>query len=125
MTDADNRELIIRYMALDVDLLYGLIPIELEEYTDTRFSPEGQADAGRRFFVRITRQLQDALCPKWAEWRVNPEMQDSVNLVAAIADIISSLFVGVPPFVVASIIVKLGLGRFCSNVANQDNDSTS
>lgn len=113
---AEQQNLASRYLALDEEHLYSLIAPHLPEYDSVRFSPDGQEEAGRRFFKKIEGRLRQAICREfdWPSKKNDPELQDRVNLVATVADVIASLTFGVPPFVIASILVKLGLNRFCA-----------
>lgn len=113
---AEQRNLVSRYLALDAETLYSLIAPHLPEYDSVRFSPQGQEEAGRRFFKKIEARLRKAVCEDfdWPSRKNDPDFQDGVNLVSTIADVIAGFTFGVPPFIIASILVKLGLNRFCS-----------
>ena len=105
-----------RYLAMKQDELYALIPIYLPEYDGVAFAPQAQIQAGRAFFERILRGLRKAVCEDfdWPSKRNDPGFSDTVNLVAAIADNISTYVGSVPPFLIASLLVRKGLDSLCS-----------
>jgi hypothetical protein len=110
-----QREKVEQYLFVDEDQLWSLIPPYLEAYADTHFSPEGQADAGREWFEALRATLQRRLCDEWQLCRKlgQPELSDTTNLVVVIGDAIATHVRGVPPVLVAAIIVRMGARRFC------------
>src|SRR5215469_9458556 len=102
-----QRNAIQRYLALDMEDLYSIIPAYLPEYEGARFSPEGQIYAGRRYIEDLMTKLRKSVCEEfdWPSKRDNPEFDDTVNLVAAIADAIATLKIGVPPTIISVLLV--------------------
>lgn len=110
-----ERERAERYLLLDEEQLYPLIPPYLTEYDHTRFSPDGQREAGRTWFEAIRGSLEQKLCDEWRMCRTigRPEFADAAALVVVIGDAIATTVAGVPPVLVATIIVRMGVRRFC------------
>lgn len=85
---------------------------------DRRDDKEKERD-GRAWFERNTQALREKVC---GDDRVkvilaNEQAFGRVELVTAIADLISLIVTGVSPMLVAVIIVKRGLAEFCASVA--------
>ena len=113
--DEKTKRKIERYLSLDEEGLFALIPPHLTEHEHTLFAPTGQEDAGKGYFESKVGELRKAVCEDfdWPSKRSDTSFNDTVTLVAAIADAISSVVVGVPPFIIASLLVKRGLDYFC------------
>lgn len=113
--DETLREEIEQYLFLDEDDLYSLIPAYCEKYKGTAFSPCGQEEAGKKEFQALIKPLYNQVCQQWGLCQKidEPVFADNVNLVVAIADFIAPIVIGFPPFVIASILVKMGLRKFC------------
>jgi len=114
--DPREREEITKYLMLDENMLYSLVPPYLAEYEGTVFTVQGQIDAGREKFQMLRPRLRVKICEEWELCKRidDPILQDEVNLVIAIADILSTITTGIPPFLVASILVRIGLRNFCN-----------
>lgn len=71
---------------------------------------------GLKWYAENKRRLQDAVCshPEIAKYAKDGEKNDEANLIAAIADVIASTLGVVPVAVVAVLIVREGLDRFCN-----------
>jgi|KBSMisStaDraftv2_1062788.scaffolds.fasta_scaffold65980_1 hypothetical protein len=110
-----SRSLAERYLAMTEDDLFSLIPQHLPEYSETRFSPDGQVAAGRSFFEAHLPALHEHVCIRWryCERRHDPDLQDTVTLVTTIADVIASIAGGVPPFMLSALLVKKSLNVVC------------
>lgn len=103
-------------MVLDEDQLFSLIPPYLSEYDNTMFSPEGQREAGRTWFEAARGSFERRLCKELKMCRMlgKPEFDDATNLVIVIGDAIATTVTGVPPVLVATIIARIGVRRFCN-----------
>lgn len=114
LQDSD-RQHIQRLLRLDVDGLYSLLPAYDKAHEGTLFSPEGQNKAGREIFESLRQQIHKKICIEWEYCKKRPmeQYQDSVMLVASVADVLSALSTGIPPFVIAALVVKIGLRTFC------------
>src|SRR5690348_15288437 len=107
----EQRDLVRRYIALDTEELYSLIPAYLPEYDNYLFSPEGQRSAGKEYFDKLRNKLKKSVCKDfdWPSKRDNPQFDDTVNLAATIADVIAAHVTGVPPILISVLLVKFGL----------------
>lgn len=103
------------YLQLDERTLYGLIPPYLPEYSGTVFMSEGQEDAGKRAFEDRLPSIRAELCDEWklCARMKDPSFDDSVKLVVMIGDVIAASAGGIPPFLAASLLVKIGLRKVC------------
>lgn len=110
-----ERERAEKYLLLSEDQLYSLIPPHLPEYEGTFFSPEGQREAGQKWFASVRSRLEQTVCEEWQMCRRidDPDFEDAAKLVVVIGDAASTVVVGVPPVLVASIIVRMGVRNFC------------
>ena len=70
---------------------------------------------GRYIIRAIRRFLKRKICEEWDQCskRNDPNLQDTVNLIATIADVICNITFGFPPILIATIIVKKGINSFC------------
>lgn len=110
-----ERERAEKFLLLDEDQLYSLIPPYLDEYQGTSFAPEGQREAGRTWFAAVRGRLEHKLCEEWQMCKMlgDANFQDATNLVLVIGDAVTTVTTGVPPFLVSSIIVRMGVRNFC------------
>jgi hypothetical protein len=113
--DPAERRRVERYMLLDEEQLFSLIPPYLHEYDGTSFSPDGQREAGRKWFEAVRGSLERRLCDEWQMCRKlgSPELNDATSLVIVIGDAIAATVTGVPPVLVGTIIARIGVRRFC------------
>lgn len=60
--------------------------------------------------------LYEHICVSWkyCAKRADPGLSDHVALASAVADVLASAALGVPPFTISVLLVKLGLDRFCN-----------
>ncbi|GHP01033.1 hypothetical protein KSF_110800 [Reticulibacter mediterranei] len=112
--DADERELIEDYLSLDESLLYSLIPPYIEE--GVLYTLPGQIDSGKKTFQELIPRLQKKICQEWELCKKidDPVLNDQINLVVAIGDVICALVGIIPPNLIATLIVKMGVRAFCS-----------
>ena len=111
-----ERERVEKYLLLDEEHLYSLIPPYLSEYDGTVFSPEGQEEAGRTWFAAMRPRLEQKVCIEWqiCERIDDPDFEDAAKVVVVLGDALTTVVAGVPPVLVSSIIVRIGLRRFCN-----------
>ena len=114
MTSPDREE-IRKYLMLDETWLYSLIPPYLPEYERTQFLYRGQIEAGKRKFNEIREQLHQRLCKDWDLCnKLDGKMfSDTVELVVVVGNAIATSISGIPPILIATILVKIGLRKFC------------
>jgi hypothetical protein len=110
-----DRERIAKYLQLDEEHLYSVLASHAEELRGTVFDPAGQQKAGRRVFEKLEEGLRTRLCDEWGLCAKleTADLKDATNLVVLIGDVIAVHVGGLPPFLVASLLVKIGLRRFC------------
>ena len=113
--DQTERAQVQKYLMLDEALLYSLIPPYLPEHRGTAFAPKGQVAAGRKKVDEIRGKLHEKICGEWqlCDKIEDAAFKDAVNLVVVVGDAISAVTVGIPPVLVASLLVKIGLRKFC------------
>ncbi len=107
-----DRARIEKYLHLDSEQLYSLIGSYKEGVI---FDPAGQREAGREMFAELEGPIQAKLCGEWDLCaRLESEnVKDATNVVVIVGDVIASHVTGLPPFLIASLLVKIGLRRFC------------
>ena len=112
--DPHIRSEIAAYAALDEDDFYSI----LGAYSSpgTEFSPTGQIKKGKSYFDSIHDRLQQTICHEWdlCTKIADPRWDDGVQLVAALGDVVAAVTVGVPPLLIASLVVKIGVRSFCA-----------
>lgn len=116
MKDGDaDLEAARRYLSSGEDKLYSLIPQYLPEYEGVYFSPDGKIAAGRSFFEEKMPVWRDLICNRWryCERRNDPDLQDSVTLVASIGDLIAVSYGAIPGLVIGALLVKKSLNVLC------------
>jgi hypothetical protein len=88
----------------------------LATHTETSiFDLAGQREAGKRAFAKLESVLHTQLCDEWglcAKLK-DESVKDATNVVVIIGDVIAAHVVGLPPFLIASLLVKIGLRQFC------------
>jgi len=111
-TSSQDRARIGKYLQLDEEQLYSV----LASYTETSiFDPAGQRAAGKQIFEKLQATLHMRLCDEWglcAKLK-DESVKEATNVVVVIGDVIAAHVVGLPPFLIASLLVKIGLRQFC------------
>jgi hypothetical protein len=112
--DPESRKQIAEFLSLDEKDLYSILGA-YSAAEGTLFSPEGQVNAGRRYFSSIRDRLHQKICTEWKLCAKidDPRWDDGVQLTAALGDLVSVVAGGVPPLTIASLIVKIGVRTFC------------
>jgi tetratricopeptide (TPR) repeat protein len=67
------------------------------------------------WFAEQCRLLENLVCIEWGycKRRDEAQLEDKVQLCAAVADVVASGTIGIPPFSIAVLLVRLGLSAFC------------
>lgn len=106
---------VTRLLNQDLDRLFIELAQGAEENEGVLFSEPQAREAGKRIFERIRGRLSEEICVKWefCRKRDDPRLADTVTLVTTIGDIVAAALIGIPPFVVATLLVKMGIGKFC------------
>ena len=111
----DEINTIKELLSSNLSYLYSLIPEYDPEMQDLLFTPEEKEEKGRKIFADLHSKLFQHVCVEYEMCKKldDPAFQDPVYLVTALADVISSLTIGIPPFLMATILVRIGLRDFC------------
>jgi hypothetical protein len=111
----NEHDRIARLLNQSPTRLYIELALESPEHKGALYSEAQSEQIGRGIFQRLEQQLFEVVCTKWryCAKHEDPRFFDSVTLVASLADIISVTVTGVPPFVVAALLFKIGLETFC------------
>lgn len=114
-TSPEEKEEIENYLFLDEDILYSLLPQYDSQYDATVFSPDGQTNAGKQIFQSLREKLDQKICKEWDMCKKinDPVFEDSMKLVIVIGDALATTVLMVPPILIASILVKIGIRSFC------------
>ncbi|MDJ0646887.1 MAG: hypothetical protein QNJ57_12970 [Flavobacteriaceae bacterium] len=105
------------YMSLPLDsLLIFIGQAVVEQHEGVQFSDEHLKNEGNSWFLKYKKRIKSEICVKWdfCEKLKSETYKDNVTLIASIGDIIAGIFIGVPPFVVSTLLVKSGLTKFCA-----------
>lgn len=99
----------------EIELL-ELLPDYDPRYNQLILSPKSKKKIGETIFMELNSSLKNKICIEWdyCSKKDNPDLQDTINLISTIGDIISSLVGVLPPFVLATLLTKKGLSKFCS-----------
>lgn len=114
----DNNE-IQSLIKKDTDSLLKIIGYELTENEGAHraFPPSIREliEVGRDYFNKHVKDFQSIICSNESLKSLIKESKiESVTLVSAIADLISSVVTGISPFTVATLLYKYGIDRFCN-----------
>lgn len=115
----ENADTIDHFMALDDDQLFSELADHIPSLVDTFYSPEGKRRAARQWFEAIVPELRRKLCTEWSLVRKmnDPQFQDLSTLLAAMADVVATLSLGVPATLIAVVIFRIGIRNFCGPVS--------
>ena len=122
ISDSERKE-IEGYLRLGEDDLYALLSSAASEGGGHVFSEPGQESGGRQAFEDLQEFLHNQLCQEWNLCAKidDPVLSDNINLATAIADALAPFLIGFPPFVIASILIKIGVRKFCQCSPPQPN----
>ena len=105
-----------QYLSQDIDILYSTLDlISSAEQKGRYHMPGDEKLRGIAIFKELVPLLRQKVCVEWnyCAKRNDPDLQDTVNLVAAIADVVATFCIGFPPTLIATILIKKGLTSFC------------
>ncbi len=114
--ESKTRAEIEKYLSHDMaSLLCTLSLIESSKKEGLKYLPGQELEQGRRIFRALEKRLFQKVCKEWQFClrRHDPEIADTVNLVAAIMDVVVTLHLGFPAVLISTILVKKGLTAFC------------
>ncbi|MGV8041425.1 MAG: hypothetical protein AB2L07_15665 [Thermoanaerobaculaceae bacterium] len=114
ISDARTRE-IERLLSLPTEGLYGMIGHSWATLHPGLRLPGSPEEEGQAIFENLLEDLRHKVCVEWdyPRKRKDAALQNTVDLVAAIADIVAGLTIGLPPFVVSVLLVRRGLDALC------------
>jgi len=105
-----------QYLSQDIDILYSTLDLISSAETLGRYHMPGNENLrGIAKFKELVPILRQKVCIEWnyCAKKNDPELQETVYLVAAIADAIATSTIGFPPTLIAAILLKKGLTSFC------------
>jgi hypothetical protein len=109
------RDEIKRLLEQDLDELSALLGQSDPEAQDTLYSFDAARDWGEKVMTRLSASLRARICDEWGYCakRRTKAFNDDVTLAMAVADVILKIIGAFPVSIVATILVKKGLNRFC------------
>lgn len=112
---SENVNQINEYLAMNLEDLYQNLGQIYLHQMPTLTSPKDETSIGKELVYEFKDKLFSKICKDWqfCSKRHKPDLQDTINLVATIADLISSICIGFPPILISTIIVKKGLTKLC------------
>jgi hypothetical protein len=75
--------------------------------------PRAPLQRGEEVYRALRKSLRDSICGDPRVSALRSEDGHTPELVAAVADIVASATIGIPPFTVAVLFVRDGLSRLC------------
>jgi hypothetical protein len=116
-----QRQEIEQYISQDLDTLYSVLDLIRSSQEPVSYLPGNEIVRGIAKFDEFVPLLRQKVCEEWdfCTKRNDPELSDTINLAAEIADIIATSIIGFPPTLISTILVKKGLTAFCMCRENQ------
>ena len=105
------------YLTLPMDsLLISIGQSVVQQKEGIQFSDGFLKGEGGTWMSRNMAKIKYEICVKWnfCEKIKSDGFKDNVTLITSIGDIIAGALTGVPPFVVATLLLKSGLTKLCS-----------
>jgi len=113
-TEVEKNE--AKYFAqLDLDDLYVVVGRASEGRSGVQFSPDRARAQGKTWFESHRDILFHKVCEDWeyCKKRRSAKLTDPITLAVALADLIIAACGGIPPLAVSTLLLKIGLDRFC------------
>lgn len=111
-----DRKKIERLLSMSEDQLYANLQQHNPEHRGKFFSSEKQIEVGKNDLQELKEDLHQSICENWklCDKIDSPNWNDPVVLVASIADVITTQIGGwIPAFTISTILVKIGIRKFC------------
>ncbi|MBZ5516728.1 MAG: hypothetical protein LAN62_18140 [Acidobacteriia bacterium] len=113
------EEVIKAKLALSEDSLLeelGASIITTEGLDLRDLKPEELRQRAEQWLDLHSAKIAQTICKDWkfSEKIREPKFQDRLNLAAAIADVVSGIWVNVSPFSLAALLVKRGIEELCA-----------
>lgn len=115
MNEKEKQE-VKNYLDEELSVLFSTVDIIRASKDLVFHAPGNEEKRGEAFINKLLNDLKGMICDEWqfCRKRNNPKYQDKVNLVGGIADLISGLTLGISPFLIATVFVKMGLEKYCN-----------
>ena len=112
----DRKREIKKYLSLDEDSLYLLLPRPPRTHRGGLESSKAELEAKKEVFKKLKPSLYQIICVNWrfCSKIKNPALQEGYTLFVIIADLLPSLSIGISPFLLTAILFKIGLKKFCN-----------
>ncbi|MDF2434100.1 MAG: hypothetical protein JWP44_3731 [Mucilaginibacter sp.] len=112
----EEKEQIKKLLSLDEDRLFSLLPHYDDSYTEVFFMTEGEIKAGKKVFEKLSNTIKHKVCNEWKACQKikDSSFDDEIVLVAALGDVIATAIIKVPPFIIATLLIKIGVRNFCN-----------
>ena len=125
----ERRIEITKFAAEELDTLYQLVDLYRSADTSVGHMPGHEISRTEAFLREIDGRLKAKICDEWeyCKKRNDPDLQDNVSLIACVADLIATFTIGIPPTLIATILVKKGLTQYCrcSEESHKENNIKS
>ena len=97
-------------------LLISIGQAVVDHEEGVQFSDEFLKKEGSSWLSRHKEKIKEEICVNWGfcEKMKSDRFKDNVTLIASIGDIIAGIYIGVPPFIVSTQLLKSGLSKLCS-----------
>ena len=119
----EDRAKIEGLMKLSEARLLILLGYSLPESDETIMGPEKAKFLAEEWLATNMERIRVAVCRAYRKWESDSAYKDDVTIIAGIADIISSLAIGVGGFTVAALICARGLSKMCEEYSpSEGND---
>lgn len=118
--DKTPSQEILSTLSLTEEETFEKIGSEISSGQDA-FPPDKQEliRTGKRWWTHNRERLLTSVCSSEVIKNIS-ESGDELALVVAVLDLISGIMTGISPATVAVLIVKLGLGKVCESMWNND-----
>ena len=117
----EKRRYIEYLLGKELDELYVLVAQSEPAFSDRMFSPEEARTKGEAHVNSLLDPLRRKICKEWnyCNRRHDPNLADTVTLVATVSDLILSVVGGIPATMIAVVMAKKGLNTFCECDSNE------
>lgn len=111
----EERQRIENLLSKEIVELYMLIAQTDPAYSDVFFTPREAYTKGQESMNRLSKQLYQKICVEWnyCHRRHDTDLSDNMLLVAGVSDLILGIVGEIPATIIAVLIIKKGLNRFC------------
>lgn len=92
--------------------------------SDFHINPNSDEEAkehGTNSFEKLKEKIKNEICDKWDACNKIDELenrQDEMGIITAVSDVLSTSLIGIPVVLIAVIVCKIGIRKFCSCAEN-------